>query len=119
MSFDGSSILSGLLVVAVVALVSLSLKKCEASQRFAVLRLSQYLGLKGPGLLILLPIIDKAYILSIGDRGQMLTNEAAIFHGLEIPVSVQDRISVGAEVAIVEFRRSREGWSIPVVALSV
>ncbi len=48
-----------------VVLISLSLRVVPENQRLAVVRLGRYLGLRGPGIVLLLPFIDRSNRLTL------------------------------------------------------
>jgi regulator of protease activity HflC (stomatin/prohibitin superfamily) len=50
---------------AALCLVMLGVRVVPESQRLAVMRLGTYLGLRGPGIVLLLPFIDKATRLTL------------------------------------------------------
>ena len=60
MCFAGAAVLIGILVVFV------SLRIVPADKRLSVHRLGQYLGDKGPGLVILIPFIDLGVMKEAG-----------------------------------------------------
>ena len=59
----------------ILILVVLSIKIASESQRFIVYRLGRFFGLKGPGLLFIIPGVDKCTKISIGDRGELLAQD--------------------------------------------
>ena len=58
--FAGAAVLIGILVVFI------SLRIVPADKRLSVHRLGQYLGDKGPGLVILIPFIDRGVMKEAG-----------------------------------------------------
>ena len=52
-------------VAVVVVLVVLGLRVVPGSQRLAVMRLGTYVGLRGPGIVFVLPFIDNATRLTL------------------------------------------------------
>jgi hypothetical protein len=70
-------------------------------ERLALFRLGRYQGLKGPGIVVHLPIIDTTVRLRVGDTGSLITCEMAHFGGKTIPVT-GDELS-GSRVEIVGF----------------
>ncbi len=53
------------LVVVVLVLLLTGLRVVRQHERLAVIRLGRYIGLKGPGLVFVLPAIDKAIRLNL------------------------------------------------------
>ena len=83
--------------------VSSSIKIARESQRFVVYRLGRLLGLKGPGLLFIIPGIDKCMKISVGDRGELLSQGSAKMRNVEVPVTVLGRAEIGKTVRIQSF----------------
>jgi len=59
-------------------------------ERLALVRLGRFQGLKGPGIVVCLPIIDRAVRLRVGDTGEVTTCGMASFGGMNIPVTGDD-----------------------------
>jgi regulator of protease activity HflC (stomatin/prohibitin superfamily) len=64
--------LAGVIFLAALLLVSLSVRMVPNGKRLAVYRLGEYLGDKGPGIVILIPFIDRGVIKMLDS-----TDEAA------------------------------------------
>ena len=60
-------ILTGLIFVIMLALAS-AIRVVPEYKRLSVFRLGRYIGEKGPGLVLLLPVIDKAISIDIRDQ---------------------------------------------------
>ncbi len=75
-------------------------------ERLAIVRLGQYQGLRGPGIVTSLPIIDRSVRLRVGDVGNLVTTDTALFANMNVPV-VGDELS-GSQVRIVGFEESIE-----------
>jgi len=54
-----------LLIVIVVIVWSRSIRIVPADHRLVVLRFGKFLGIRGPGAILLLPFIDKAYDIDL------------------------------------------------------
>ena len=91
------------LLVFLLILASSSLKIARESQRFVVHRLGRFFGLKGPGLLFILPGVDKGTKISVGDRGELLAHELARIRNVDVPVKVVGRVEAGKTVRIQSF----------------
>lgn len=52
--------LIGLIALLAIIMLATSIKIVPESKRLSVFRMGQYLGEKGPGLVVLIPMIDKA-----------------------------------------------------------
>lgn len=70
-------------------------------ERLALFRVGQYRGLKGPGIVVYLPILDTTVRLRVGDIGNLMTCETALFERASIPVS-GDELD-GSQIEIVGF----------------
>jgi regulator of protease activity HflC (stomatin/prohibitin superfamily) len=70
-------------------------------ERLAVFRMGKYKGLKGPGIVVYLPILEATVRLRVGDTGNLITCETADFGGMSIPVT-GDELS-GSRIEIVDF----------------
>ena len=56
------------LFVAAVILLAATIRIVPESRRMAIFRLGRYIGDRGPGLVILLPFIDRSVLIDIGDE---------------------------------------------------
>lgn len=63
--------LFGLIALLFVIVLATSIKIVPDSKRLSVFRLGQFIGEKGPGIVILIPIIDKAIA---SEPGNPITN---------------------------------------------
>lgn len=73
------------------------------TERFAVVSLGRFDGYRGPGLVMILPIVTRAFRLKVGDTGTLISPEFATFAKVEIPVSGLSSINVGATIEITGF----------------
>ena len=89
--------------VILVFLAVSNIKIARESQRFIVYRLGRFFGLKGPGLIFIIPIIDKGKKINIGDRGELLSQDLARIKNADIPVRVMDRVEIGKTIRIQSF----------------
>jgi regulator of protease activity HflC (stomatin/prohibitin superfamily) len=84
-------------------LASSSIKIARESQRFVVYRLGRFFGLKGPGLVFIIPGIDKCTKINVGDRGELLAFDLARIKNADVPVRVEGRVEIGKTVRIQSF----------------
>lgn len=70
-------------------------------ERLAVVRLGQYQGLKGPGIVVTLPFIDLTTRIRMGDVGNLVTIDLVTFGGMNVPVTGDELW--GSEVRVVGF----------------
>jgi hypothetical protein len=87
----------------ILILVVLSIKIASESQRFILYRLGRFIGLKGPGLLFIIPGVDKCTKISVGDRGELLAQDLARIKGADVPVRIDGSPMVGQMVRIQGF----------------
>jgi regulator of protease activity HflC (stomatin/prohibitin superfamily) len=80
-----------------------SIKIARESQRFVVYRLGRFSGLKGPGLIFIIPGVDKCTKINVGDRGELLAQDLARIRNADVPVRVVGKVEVGKTVRIQSF----------------
>jgi len=90
-------------LVFLLILASSSIKIARENQRFVVYRLGRFFGLKGPGLVLILPGIDKCTKINAGDRGELLAQGLVRIGNVDIPVTVMGRVELGKTVRIQSF----------------
>lgn len=91
------------LLILVIMFLAAGLKIASEYQRLALFRLGRYLGLKGPGLIMIIPAIDKCFAFSIGDQGLLINDGTGKFKGAEVPVECNENICVGSRIKINGF----------------
>jgi hypothetical protein len=103
----------GILVgVALVAVLS-SVKVVPEYRRLAILRLGQYLHLAGPGVVIVLPVFDRAIPVEVGQAGVLLEGGKGDFGGIFLPVEVSFSMSkAGTRIKIDRFEGSGTGLRV-------
>lgn len=57
-----------ILLVAAVIFLAATIRIVPESRRMAIFRMGRYIGDRGPGLVILLPFIDRSVLIDIGDE---------------------------------------------------
>jgi hypothetical protein len=92
-----------LLVIFLIILAASALKAVPESQRLAVFRLGRFFGLRGPGLVSVLPGLDKCTKIGIGDPGELIAQDLARIKGVDVPVRVEGSARVGQSVRIQSF----------------
>jgi hypothetical protein len=80
------------------------LKVVPDGQRFAVFRLGRFVGLKGPGLVFLSPMVDTWRAVKTGDRGKLLESGRAQFASGDLEVQVDGIPHAGAFVRVIGFQ---------------
>lgn len=94
------------LVLVVMFLVA-SLKVVSEYQRIVVFRLGRYFGIKGPGLVVIIPIIDKCFKIAVGDVGQLISDNTGKFKEAEVPVEYNTKICVGSQIKVSGFSNNK------------
>ncbi|MBP7342708.1 MAG: hypothetical protein GXY72_11280 [Deltaproteobacteria bacterium] len=85
--------------------VAVSMRMVPEQQRIALFRRGQYAGLKGPGMVLVIPYLDRAHKISIGDRGVLLEDGTARFGEFAVPVVFSRYIAPETSVQVVGFTK--------------
>lgn len=81
-----------------------SFKIAQEQERFACFTVGRFMGFKGPGLVFKFSGRESEWIrLKMGDRGELLNDDIAIFHEKAIPVISSSKIAIGSIVQITGF----------------
>ncbi len=91
------------LLIFLIILAASAIKVVSESQRLVVYRLGRFLGLKGPGLISVIPGVDKCTKIAIGDQGKLISHEFATVRKVDIPVRVEGSATAGQFVRIQSF----------------
>jgi regulator of protease activity HflC (stomatin/prohibitin superfamily) len=91
------------LLIFVLILAGSSIKIARESQRLVVYRFGRFFGLKGPGLIFIIPGVDKCTKINVGDRGELLSQDLARIRNADLPVKVLGNVEVGKTVRIQSF----------------
>jgi len=91
------------LVIFMIILAASATKVVSESQRLAVYRLGRFLGLKGPGLIYVIPGADKCTKIGIGDQGKLISHDFATVKKVDVPVRVDGSAMAGQFVRIQSF----------------
>lgn len=100
-------IVETIFIVLVMVFLAFSVRIVFEQQRIALVRLGRYMGLKGPGVILVVPYMDRARKITIGDPGVLMTDGTGMFQEFQIPVVFTDRISTGASIKVVGFAKER------------
>jgi hypothetical protein len=65
-------------VIVVVAVLASSIRVVPEFMRLVVFRLGRLIGVKGPGLVFLIPVIDQRFLWILGSRLLMLLSRPAL-----------------------------------------
>ena len=74
----GSLIILIIIIVIVLTLLSSSIKVVKEFQRIVVFRLGRAIGAKGPGIVLLIPIVDRPYIVDLRERYLEISKQTCI-----------------------------------------
>ena len=94
-----------LIFIFVVYILVRTIKVASHQERFAVIRLGQFKGFKGPGLH--LRFFGHWTRLRLGDRGELVSPEIGRFHGKAIPLLVDSNVRIGSMIRITDFEENR------------
>ena len=91
------------LAILVIVILYRTIRIVGESERFAVFLLGRFQAFKGPGLVIVIPDVQKAHRLRVGDIGVLTGSEIARFGEVDIPVSNTGSLRQGQAVRIDGF----------------
>ena len=91
------------LVIFLIILAASTIKIVSESQRLIVYRLGRFFGLKGPGLIFVIPAVDKCTKIGIGDQGELIAQDLARVKKADVPVRVDGSAMIGQSVRIQSF----------------
>jgi hypothetical protein len=94
-------------IILIIMFLAASLKVASEYQRLALFRLGRYLGLRGPGLIVIIPGIDKCFTVSIGDQGQLINDGIGKFKDAEVPVEYNEKIYTGSKIKVNGFSNQK------------
>jgi regulator of protease activity HflC (stomatin/prohibitin superfamily) len=84
-------------------LILASIRIAKEQERFAVFVLGRFFALKGPGLVISLPLIQRSVRLAIGEKGRFKGDGIAEFRGYGLPVTTDTSVGLNTPVRICSF----------------
>jgi hypothetical protein len=91
------------LVIFLIIFAASAIKTVSESQRLVVYRLGRFFGLKGPGLIFVIPGVDKCAKIGIGDQGGLIAQDLARIKGVDVPVRVDGSATIGQSIRIQSF----------------
>ena len=74
----GSLLISLLIIIIIVSFLSASIKIVREYQRIVIFRLGRAIGVKGPGVVLLIPIIDRPVFVDLRERYLEITKQTCI-----------------------------------------
>ena len=87
--------------------LKVSTREIPDNQRAALFRGGEFQKLAGPGKVMVLPLVDRAIPLAIGDVGEALVEGRAQFGGADVPIRSSAHLDTGDPVRIVGFDREQ------------
>jgi regulator of protease activity HflC (stomatin/prohibitin superfamily) len=91
------------LVIFLIIFAASSIKVVSESQRLVVYRLGRFFGLRGPGLVSIIPGVDKCTKIGIGDQGKLIAQDLATMKRVDVPVRVDGSVTMGQSIRIQSF----------------
>jgi len=91
------------LVIFLIIFAASSIKVVSESQRLVVYRLGRFFGLRGPGLVSIIPGVDKCTEIGIGDQGKLIAQDLATIKRVDVPVRVDGLATMGQSIRIQSF----------------
>ena len=99
----------GMLVVVGVLFIMIlaSIRVAKEHERFAIFMLGRFFTLKGPGLIICMPFMQKAVRLAIGDKNKYKGDEIAEYLGYGLPVKTDSTLGINTPIRIKSFNNGQ------------
>ena len=91
------------LILILIILAILAIKKVPETQRLEVYRRGESIGLRGPGIVVMIPGIDKGERISVGDRGELVAPSVAMINGIRVRVRIDGTVRIGQPVRVKGF----------------
>ena len=92
-------------LVLVMIFFAFSMRVVGENQRIGLFRLGRYAGLKGPGMVFVVPYMDRECKVTIGDRGTMMEDKTGQFMEFRLPVDARRDIGAGSSITVVGFTK--------------
>jgi hypothetical protein len=90
-------------VLLVMIFLAFSLRVVAKEERIALYRFGRFMGLKGPGLVLVVPYVDRGCKITLGDRGELITGATGKFGEFQLPVMFNTTIATGSPIEVVGF----------------
>lgn len=101
------TVLETVFIILVMLFLAVSMRVVTEQQRIALFRRGRYAGLKGPGIVLVVPLLDRECKISIGDEGELMTDGTGKFREFQVPVVFNESIPTGSQVTVVGFAKDR------------
>lgn len=76
---DTAICLFGAMVLIAVVVLATAIRVVPETKRLSVFRLGRYMGERGPGLVFVLPIVDRAVVIDVHDQAAKLRSQQEVF----------------------------------------
>ena len=91
-------------ILVIVILIFCVIRVSSENQRFALYNIGHFVGFKGPGLVLKWPWGAITWVkLTIGDRGELISDALGKFNDIELPLMPEGSISIGSRIRIKDF----------------
>lgn len=94
-------------VILVMIFLAFSLRVVAKEERIALFRFGRFMGLKGPGLVLVVPYVDRGCKITLGDRGELITGGTGKFREFQVPVLFNGSIAAGSTIRVVGFAKDK------------
>ena len=97
--------LETIFLVLIMLLLAFSIRMVGEHQRIALFRFGRFTGLKGPGVVMVVPFMDRECKVTVGDRGELLAGGMGKFREFQLPVVVSTSLQVGVSIKVIGFTK--------------
>lgn len=94
-------------IVLVMLFLAFSMRVVAEQQRIALFRRGRFAGLKGPGLVVVIPYLDRECKIATGDQGILTDDGIGKFREFQVPVVSTSSIPIGASITVLGFARDK------------
>lgn len=101
------TIIETLFIVFIMLFLAFSMRVVAEQQRIALFRLGRFTGLKGPGMVMVVPFLDRECKIAIGDQGVLAADAMGKFREFQVPVVFTSSIPIGASITVVGFAKDK------------
>jgi hypothetical protein len=92
-------------VVGVMLFLAFAMRMVPNEQRIAIFRRGRYLGLKGPGMVMVMPVLDQECKIRIGEHGELAAGGMGKFREFLLPVIIHADAKPGAALRVTGFTK--------------
>lgn len=92
-------------VVGVMLFLAFAMRMVPNEQRIAIFRRGRYLGLKGPGMVMVMPVLDQECKIGIGEHGELAAGGMGRFREFLLPVIIHADVKPGTALRVTGFTK--------------